>query len=158
MTIRPIQSPPLPRNRCRSECRDCGNAWRILVAWTKRRPAEAEWTGKHDAEGTEFSANQDDYYAWSAAFICYVMRRPAPARLPYARSHYVYINAAARQAAGREQGWVITARRPSEYAPALGDIICTGRDRAKHMRFDRLPARPFPAHCDIVVATRRRAN
>jgi hypothetical protein len=72
---------------------------------------------------------------------------------PYARSHYVYINAAARQSEGHEQGWVITARRPGDYAPALGDIICTGRDRAKRMRFDRLPARPFPAHCDIVVAT-----
>jgi hypothetical protein len=44
------------------------------------------------------------------------------------------------------------ARRPGEYAPALGDIICTGRDRAKRIRFDKLPARPFPAHCDIVVA------
>jgi hypothetical protein len=48
---------------------------------------------------------------------------------------------------------VITARRPSKYAPALGDIICTGRDRAARMRFDKLPARAFPAHCDIVVAT-----
>lgn len=114
---------------------------------------EAAWTGKHDAEGTEFSADEDDYFAWSAAFISYVMRTAgAGDRFPYARSHYVYINAAARQALGREQGWVVTARRPSEYAPALGDIICTGRDRAKRMRFDRLPARAFPAHCDIVVA------
>jgi hypothetical protein len=115
---------------------------------------EAEWTGKHDAEGTEFSADRDDYYAWSAAFISYVMRTSgAGDRFPYARSHYVYINAAARQALGRDQGWVVTARRPSEYAPALGDIICTGRDRAKRMHFDKLPARAFPAHCDIVVAT-----
>ena len=97
---------------------------------------EAEWTGKHDAEGTEFSADQDDYYAWSAAFISYVMRMAgAGDGFPYARSHYIYINAAARQAQGREKGWVITARRPSEYPPALGDIICTGRDRAKRMRF-----------------------
>ena len=89
-----------------------------------------------------------------AAFIHPRKSRTAGAgdSFPYARSHYVYINAAARQALGRETGWVITARRPSDYAPALGDIICTGRDRARHIRFDRLPARPFPSHCDIVVA------
>jgi hypothetical protein len=114
---------------------------------------EAEWTGKHDAVGTQFSADEDDYYAWSAAFISYVMRMAgAGNRFPYARSHYVYINAATRQALGHDTGWAITARRPNDYAPALGDIICTGRDRASRMRFDRLPARPFPAHCDIVVA------
>jgi hypothetical protein len=114
---------------------------------------EASWAGKYDAVGTEFTADQSDNYAWSAAFISYVMRiAGAGDGFPYAESHYVYINAAARQAKGLEQGWVITARRPSEYAPALGDIICTGRDRANHMRFNKLPARPFPAHCDIVVA------
>ncbi len=115
---------------------------------------QAAWTGKHDADGNEFDADRADYFAWSAAFICYVMRLAgAGDHFPYAASHYVYINAAARQALGRDQGWVITARRPKDYAPALGDIICTGRDRAKRMRFDRLPARAFPSHCDIVVAS-----
>lgn len=115
---------------------------------------EAAWTGKHDADGTEFEARRDGDFAWSAAFISYVMRTAgAGDRFPYGPSHYFYINAAARQALGREQGWVVTARRPSEYAPLLGDIICTGRERAKHMRFDRLPAGAFPAHCDIVVAS-----
>jgi Uncharacterized protein conserved in bacteria (DUF2272) len=113
---------------------------------------EAAWTGKHDAEGTEFAAEQSDYFAWSAAFISYVMRLAgAGDRFPYAASHYVYINAAARQALGRETGWVVTARRPADYAPAPGDIICAGRDRSTHMQFKRLPARPFPAHCDIVA-------
>ncbi|HEY4173992.1 MAG TPA: DUF2272 domain-containing protein [Rhodopila sp.] len=117
------------------------------------RPAAA-WAGKYDAAGTEFSADQSDYHAWSAAFISYVMRiAGAGDGFPYAESHYVYINAAARQALGYEQGWAITARRPRDYAPALGDIICTGRDRAAHIRFNNLPARPFPAHCDIVVAS-----
>ncbi len=114
---------------------------------------EAAWTGKYDANGDEFEAGRADYFAWSAAFISYVMRTAgAGDGFPYAPSHYVYINAAARQALGREQGLVITARRPEDYAPALGDIICTGRDRAARMKFARLPARPFPAHCDIVVA------
>jgi hypothetical protein len=114
---------------------------------------EDAWTGMHDQAGTEFEARRADYFAWSAGFISYVMRMAgAGDHFPYASSHSVYINIAARQALGRAQGWVITARRPRDYAPALGDLICTGRDQASNMRFDRLPARPFPAHCDIVVA------
>jgi hypothetical protein len=130
---------------------------RVGVYWWLGQNAdrvEDAWTGMHDADGTEFDATRADYFAWSAAFISYVMRLAgAGDHFPYAASHSVYINAAARQALGRDQGWVMTARRPQDYAPAPGDIICTGRDRASHMRFDRLPARPFPAHCDIVVAT-----
>ena len=36
--------------------------------------AESAWTGKHDGHGTVFSPDQDGDYAWSAAFISYVMR------------------------------------------------------------------------------------
>jgi Uncharacterized protein conserved in bacteria (DUF2272) len=114
---------------------------------------EDAWTGMHSENGDEFEARRADYFAWSAGFISYVMRLAgAGSRFPYSSSHSVYINIAARQALGRTQGWVITARRPQDYAPMLGDIICTGRDRASNMRFERLPARPFPSHCDIVVA------
>ena len=35
---------------------------------------EAAWTGKHDANGIVFPAGEDGNYAWSAAFISYVMR------------------------------------------------------------------------------------
>lgn len=115
---------------------------------------ETAWTGRHDSEGTEFDARRDGDFAWSAAFISYVMRTAgAGTRFPYFPSHYVYINAAARQALGRDQGWVITARRLSDYAPVPGDIVCTGREQSKHMQFDRLPAHAFAAHCDIVVAS-----
>lgn len=114
--------------------------------------AESLWTGKHDETGALVSPERADYFAWSAAFVSYVFRIAGGGdAFPYAASHYIYINAAARQALGREKGWNVTARRPQDYAPHLGDILCTGRDRAAHLRFDRLPARPFPAHCDIVV-------
>jgi Uncharacterized protein conserved in bacteria (DUF2272) len=151
----PHTRPPLPSEQMPD--RMPGLWQRVGVYWWLGQNAdrvEDAWTGKHDADGDEFDARRADYFAWSAAFISYVMRLAgAGDRFPYAASHYVYINAAARQALGREQGWVITARRPKNYAPALGDIICTGRDRASRMRFDRLPARAFPAHCDIVVAS-----
>jgi Uncharacterized protein conserved in bacteria (DUF2272) len=150
----PHTRPPLPAElmpeRMPGLWERVGEYW--WLSQDDSRP-EASWTGKHDAEGAEFGAEQADYFSWSAAFISFVMRLAGAGNgFPYAKSHYVYINAAARQTLGREQGWIVTARRPGEYAPALGDIICTGRDRAKRIRFDRLPARPFPAHCDIVVA------
>jgi hypothetical protein len=148
---RPPVSPELMPDRMPGLWQRVGIYW-----WLGQNADRVEdaWTGMHDEAGTEFEARRADYFAWSAAFISYVMRLAgAGDHFPYAASHSVYINAAARQALGREQGWAITARRPQDYAPALGDIICTGRDRAAHMRFDRLPARPFPAHCDIVVAS-----
>lgn len=147
---RPPLPPELKPERMAGMWERVGEYW-----WLGQNPerVEASWTGKHDEAGTEFEARRDGDFAWSAAFISYVMRSAgAGPRFPYFHSHFYYINAAARQALGREQGWAVTARRPSEYAPALGDVVCTGRERAKHMRFDRLPAGAFPAHCDIVVA------
>jgi hypothetical protein len=35
---------------------------------------DSAWTGMHDAAGAVFPADQDGVYAWSAAFIDYVMR------------------------------------------------------------------------------------
>ena len=113
---------------------------------------ESAWTGMHDESGTEFDYRRDDYYAWSAAFISYVMRTAgAGSRFPYAPSHYIYINIAKEMKLGRTSGWAIVAEPPDEYAPALGDLICTSRD-GPVVRYADLPKRHFPGHCDIVVA------
>jgi hypothetical protein len=110
------------------------------------------WTGKHDAQGVVFPPQQDGNYAWSAAFISYVMRiAGAGTRFPYAEAHATYINIAAEMAQGTTSGWVVTAERPDSYAPQPGDLICHGRLRAKTLRFEDLPAGPFTSHCDIVV-------
>lgn len=112
------------------------------------------WTGKHDSFGTQFAPQDDGQYAWSAAFISYIMRTDgATIRFPYSPSHSTYINVAAQMAQGRTQGWAITAERPDSYAPQPGDLICAGRNTAKILRFDDLPAGAFTSHCDIVVAT-----
>ncbi len=113
---------------------------------------EATWTGKHDQYGVEFPAGEDGQYAWSAAFVSYVMRTAgAGPRFPYSPSHSDYINAAADTALGRATGWVVRAERPEAYAPRPGDIICMGRGWAARLRFGDLPTAPFPGHCDIVV-------
>ncbi len=113
---------------------------------------EAAWTGKHDANGIVFPASVDGDYAWSAAFVSYVMRiAGAGPRFPYSANHSHYIDIAKQMALGQTSGWIITAERPEAYAPLPGDLICLGRGSAGDLRYDDLPAGHFPGHCDIVV-------
>jgi hypothetical protein len=115
---------------------------------------EAAWTGKHDENGAVFPADQDGDFAWSAAFVSYVMRiAGAGPRFPYAPDHATYIDIAKQMATGATTGWLVTAERPEAYAPLPGDLICQGRGRAATLRYDDLPAGHFPGHCDIVVDT-----
>ncbi len=113
----------------------------------------AAWTGEHDARGRVFPVAENGQYAWSAAFISYVMRiAGAGAKFPYAPDHAHYINYAARAAQGKIAKPLLIAENPADYAPRLGDLICFGRGRARALRFEDLPTNPFPAHCSIVVA------
>lgn len=118
--------------------------------WTGIDPSETEtaWTGIHDENGYVFDPTHDGFYAWSAAFISYVMRiAGAGPEFPYASSHAIYINAAAAH-----QFKLVSAERPSAYAPQPGDLICVGRGRGSSVRFEDLPTpRVFPAHCDMVL-------
>jgi hypothetical protein len=108
---------------------------------------EGRWTGKHDANGIEFPRSQDGEFAWSAAFVDYVMRMAgAGRRFPYAPSHSDYINAARTQT-----GLVVTALPLTQYTPQLGDLICIWR-AGHQVTYQDLPAGHFPGHCDIVVA------
>ena len=111
------------------------------------------WTGKHDQNGREFPPEEDDRYAWSAAFISYVMRvAGAGDRFPYAIAHATYIDKARRVSLGMISAWAVSAQPPGQYAPRPGDLICTGRDSGASIRFEDLPAPSFPSHCDLVVS------
>jgi hypothetical protein len=113
---------------------------------------ESAWTGMHDENGREIDDGREDFYAWSAAFISYVMRTAgAGARFPYAPSHYVYINIAKEMKLGETSGWVVEAEPVDAYAPEPGDLICYNRERFK-LTYDGLPRRRYAGHCDIVVA------
>ncbi|MCL2428004.1 MAG: DUF2272 domain-containing protein [Alphaproteobacteria bacterium] len=127
-----------------------GEYWWLAVDPSDRAVG---WTGKHDEHGVEFPASEDGRFAWSAAFISYIMRiAGAGPRFPYAATHARYINVAKQMALRQTSGWAIVAERPEAYAPQPGDIICAGRGLAVGMRFDNLPtAQDFPSHCDIVV-------
>ena len=124
--------------------------------WIGLDPAdrEAAWTGKHDDNGVEFPPGEDGRYAWSAAFVSYVMRiAGAGPRFPYSGTHADYIDIARQMSLGQTANWVISAERPESYAPRPGDLICMGRGRWATLRYDDLPNGSFPAHCDIVVQT-----
>jgi hypothetical protein len=115
---------------------------------------EARWTGKHDGRGKVFPVPVNGDYAWSAAFISYVMRiAGAGAAFPYAPDHATYINYAARAAKSEVRDPLLIPENPASYAPRLGDLVCLGRDQARNLTFADLPtAHSFPAHCGIVTA------
>jgi len=120
--------------------------------WIGQDPGEREvaWTGKHDENGVVFDPDGDANFAWSAAFISYVMRiAGAGPDFPYSPNHSTYINAAVL---GTSR--VLQAYPPQRYAPEPGDLICLGRGKSATLHFADLPtATLFPAHCDIVVST-----
>ena len=112
------------------------------------------WTGRHDGTGRVFPASDDGEFAWSAAFISYVMRiAGAGPRFPYASSHSVYIDAAREVSLGRRRDLSLSAEPPDRYAPKPGDLVCFGRGAAGDLRFEELPAGHFASHCAIAVAT-----
>lgn len=119
------------------------------------RSAESAWTGKHDGNGTVFSPDADGDYAWSAAFISYVMRvAGAGQKFPYSADHADYINAARRVSLGQSKQWLVAAERVQDYAPRPGDLVCFGRGKAKGLRYEDLPTPGlFTSHCDVVVDT-----
>jgi hypothetical protein len=148
---RPPPPPELKPERMAGLWQRVGEYW--WISQDNGEP-EASWTGMHDASGAVFPAREDANYAWSAAFISYVMRiAGAGYRFPYSQSHYDYINIARRASLGEAGNWAIVAERLDSYAPQPGDLICTSRT-SRPIRFEDLPtSRPFPAHCDIVVST-----
>src|SRR5205085_6417594 len=104
------------------------------------------FTGLHDQNGRIFSAAEDENFAWSAAFIDYVMRMAgAGRRFPYSPVHSDYINTARQRAAGERPVLAISAERPERYAPRPGDLICYWRGR-RQIRYDDLPTGRFAGH------------
>lgn len=121
---------------------------------TNASEPDARWTGKYDGQGRVFPVAVNGDYAWSAAFISYVMRiAGAGSAFPYAPDHATYINDAARAAKGKIKDPLLIAENPATYAPRLGDLVCLGRGPASSLTFADLPTRHiFPAHCAIIIA------
>lgn len=144
----PYPNPQMPDKAEREQglWQRVGEYWWLGLdrTWPSQR-----WTGKHDEHGQPFPPEDDGNFAWSAAFISYVMRiAGAGSHFPYSERHSDYINAAARH----DPGIWLEAKRPQDYAPQAGDLVCMWRAGRK-IAFEDLPtADRFPGHCDIVVA------
>ena len=96
-------------------------------------------TGKHDQNGIVFPAADDGRFAWSAAFVSYVMRMAgAGNRFPYAGTHADYINAARLN----PTSLVVSAEPPETYAPQRGDLICLWRGQPCASRICRPAGSP----------------
>jgi hypothetical protein len=110
---------------------------------------DANLTGRYIGPGEAFPVSEKGDYAWSAAFISYVMRIAGAGRnFPYAPAHATYINAAARG-----ETPLLTAEDPAKYAPQPGDLVCFARSWAVGLRFQDLPTKGFfPGHCGIVTS------
>lgn len=143
--VEPEESPHKPE-RAPGLWQRIGDYW-----WLGLDPGDPEaiFTGKHDGNGQMFPPEQDGDYAWSAAFVSYVMRMAgAGAGFPYNGNHHFYIRAALRA----DPGLAIAAERAEDYAPRPGDLICVGRADNGGLRFDAAKQmRSFKSHCDIVV-------
>ncbi len=153
-----VASPDAEASRIVKPEREEGLWQRVGEYWwlgLNRGSAEHGWTGKHDANGAVFSPDVDGDFAWSAAFVSYVMRiAGAGRRFPYSADHADYINAARRVSLGQTSAWLVSAERVQDYAPRAGDLVCFGRGAAKGLRYEDLPTPGlFTSHCDIVVDT-----
>jgi Uncharacterized protein conserved in bacteria (DUF2272) len=145
--VDPAETPEKPE-RAEGLWQRVGDYW-----WQGLNPSDPEtpWTGKHNANGQIFPPDQDGDFAWSAAFVSYVMRMAgAGTGFPYSADHHTYITAAIRH----DPGLIISAERAESYAPQPGDVICMGRAENAGVRYDTaVKIGAFKAHCDIVVAT-----
>jgi len=115
---------------------------RPALAGTKAGP------GYTTRNGVTFPASEDGNYAWSAAFISYVMRITGAGthRFPYTPTHSDYINAARGAIRSElEPGTALSAERVEFYAPQRGDLICYWRGR-QPVTYEELPTGRFPGH------------
>lgn len=97
---------------------------------------------------------------WSSAFVSFVVKKAgAGQRFHYSQAHCHYVNAAMQLARGIDSVHGYIARRPSSYAPKVGDIVVAGRGSAKSYNYDQAEMMYtsnsfYPSHGDIVVEVR----
>ena len=89
---------------------------------------------------------------WSSAFISYVMRwADAGPAFTYTSAHRIYIGSAKQNREANKTSNPFWAFRPSEKAPAKGDLVC--KDYANRgVTYENVDnGTEWPTHCDIVV-------
>jgi len=81
-----------------------------------------------DGTGTRGIDGRDHDWPWSAAFISWVMKQAgAGDRFHYSTQHSVYISQGVRDFLQKRQDAGYWTQRLNEAKPAVGDIVCWGR-------------------------------
>lgn len=110
--------------------------------------------GMSRADAVRFA---DNLYHWSAAYICWVLRRAGVPNSAFAYSSYHSTYIAAAYRAQQQQANGTKAYSRTQAAPRVGDLICTTYQNDSGTR----PPSDLPLvrentqgyHCDIVVAS-----
>lgn len=96
--------------------------------------------------------------AWSAAFICWCLRKAGMKleQFPISGSHQAYIRWSIINSKAQKLGKSYYGRKASEYMPKPGDIIAQWRkekasDPNPNISYDNQPDEFYISHCDIVV-------
>jgi hypothetical protein len=96
--------------------------------------------------------------AWSAAFICWCLRKSGMKidQFPFSGSHQTYIRWAINNTKANKPGKSYYAQRVTQYLPKPGDLIAQWRKEKKSdpnpdITFDHQPDEFYLSHCDIVV-------
>lgn len=135
---------------------------RVGDYWSKlaEQPDFKVWKGYNGRSDCTFDANgklvKNKNQPWSAAFISFVAATAgAGANFHYGSSHSVYIVDALREAKKPFSTAKFVARRHTEYAPKVGDLIACERRPDTAANYDTyldfVKAGRFEAHCDFVV-------
>jgi hypothetical protein len=105
---------------------------------------------------------------WSAAFISFVVRKAgAGDKFSYAQAHQTYIRQALLAAEDNLAGTAYVARRVTDRAPQVGDLIAKGRESAKNFTYDKALAKArmkkledqgYSSHCDVVIKVDKTAR
>ncbi|MFN0090208.1 MAG: DUF2272 domain-containing protein [Acidimicrobiales bacterium] len=107
---------------------------------------------------------RDPNYAWSAAFISYVLRRAGAGRaFEYSGAHRVFVAKAKQRRLAGDTTAPIWAYRITERAPRVGDLIAAARCSNDKLRcgvtYDTVSPRPYwYMHSDLVVDLGRDAD
>lgn len=100
-------------------------------------------------DGTGFNiTGKDTDWAWSAAFISWVMRKAgAEHQFIYSIRHSDYITKSIKNRKSKNINAALIGYRLSEYSPDIGDLVCYARqDNVSYNTIGK-----YKSHCDIVV-------
>jgi hypothetical protein len=138
-----------------------GDYWNKLA----EQPEHKDWKGyngrsqvalKLDANGDILERGENKNQPWSAAFISFVAAMAgAGADFHYSPSHSRYIVDALREASKPFSTAKFVARRHTQYAPKVGDLIACERRQDTDANFDTyiefVKKDKYEAHCDFVI-------